>query len=55
MLVRWHNLLLYDNSGVSIDEALDELTRNRSKLYDPQAVDACVKIFRGKELSFPGR
>ncbi len=32
--------------GLGIDAALDEITRNRGILYDPEIVDACLKLFR---------
>ncbi len=35
-----------------IDAALDEITKNRGKLYDPQAVDACLGLFRGGGFAF---
>ena len=28
-----------------IDEALEEISRNRGVLYDPEVVDACLKLF----------
>lgn len=32
--------------GLGLDAALDEITRNRGKLYDPAAVDSCVRLMR---------
>jgi len=32
----------------SIDEALEEISRNRGILYDPEVVDACVRLFTEK-------
>jgi PAS domain S-box-containing protein/putative nucleotidyltransferase with HDIG domain len=32
--------------------ALDEITRNRGRLYDPATVDACVRLFRDKGFQF---
>jgi PAS domain S-box-containing protein len=29
----------------TIDEALEEIAQNRGRLYDPEAVDACLKLF----------
>jgi len=29
-----------------LDKALDEISQNRGILYDPQVVDACLKLFR---------
>jgi PAS domain S-box-containing protein/putative nucleotidyltransferase with HDIG domain len=31
-----------------IDQALEEISRNRGILYDPEAVDACVRLFAEK-------
>ncbi|MEW6086963.1 MAG: HD domain-containing phosphohydrolase [bacterium] len=39
-------------TAFSVDEALQEITRNKGKLYDPDAVDACVKLFTEKEFKF---
>jgi PAS domain S-box-containing protein/putative nucleotidyltransferase with HDIG domain len=35
-----------------IDAALDEITRNGGRLYDPVVVDACLALFRDKRFSF---
>jgi PAS domain S-box-containing protein len=35
-----------------IDQALEEITRNRGKLYDPEAVDVCVRLFTEKDFRF---
>ena len=37
----------------SIEEALEELTRNKGKLYDPEVVEACVRVFKEKKFIFP--
>jgi HD-GYP domain-containing protein (c-di-GMP phosphodiesterase class II) len=29
-----------------IERALDEISRGRGRIYDPQAVDACLAVFR---------
>ncbi len=34
--------------SLGIDQALDEIKTNRGKLYDPVAVDSCVKLFNKK-------
>lgn len=36
------------------DNALEEISRNRGILYDPQAVDACLQLFREKAFQFDG-
>jgi PAS domain S-box-containing protein len=35
-----------------IDEALEEISRNRDILYDPEVVDACLKLFTEKGFEF---
>ncbi len=34
--------------ALGIQMALDEIKRNKGKLYDPQVVDACIKVFKEK-------
>jgi PAS domain S-box-containing protein len=34
------------------DKALAEITMNRGKLYDPEVVDACLKLFTEKRFKF---
>jgi len=38
--------------ALGIDKALEEISKNRGTLYDPQVVDACVKLFTQKEFKF---
>ncbi len=40
--------------SIGMDKALEEIANNRGVLYDPQVVDACLKIFKEKNYSFPG-
>ena len=35
-----------------IDKALEEITQNRGVLYDPEAVDACLKLFTEDRFTF---
>jgi HD-GYP domain-containing protein (c-di-GMP phosphodiesterase class II) len=35
-----------------LDSALEEILKNRGKLYDPDIVDACVRLFREKGFHF---
>jgi len=35
-----------------IDAALEEISKNRGVLYDPEVVDACIKLFKEKEFKF---
>jgi PAS domain S-box-containing protein/putative nucleotidyltransferase with HDIG domain len=35
-----------------IDKALEEISQNRGKLYDPEVVDACLKLFSQQKFSF---
>ena len=37
-------------AAIALDAALEELTTRRGTAYDPDAVDACVKIIREKRL-----
>lgn len=34
--------------ALGVDQALEEIFKNKGRLYDPQVVDACLKIFREK-------
>jgi len=34
--------------ALGIDAALDEIAKNKSILYDPEVVDACLQIFNEK-------
>jgi PAS domain S-box-containing protein len=38
--------------ALGIDKALEEITRNRGKLYDPDTVDACVRLLTEKDFRF---
>ncbi|MDP1997822.1 MAG: HD-GYP domain-containing protein, partial [Gallionella sp.] len=38
--------------GLGIEVALEEITKNRGAFYDPQAVDACLTLFREQHYSF---
>ncbi len=35
-----------------IDKALEEISKNKGILYDPEVVDACLKLFKRKEFEF---
>jgi HD-GYP domain-containing protein (c-di-GMP phosphodiesterase class II) len=35
-----------------IDAALEEIRKNKSTLYDAQAVDACLMLFKTKKFQF---
>jgi HD-GYP domain-containing protein (c-di-GMP phosphodiesterase class II) len=39
-------------SGLGIDKALEEISQNRGVLYDPEIVDACLKLFTEKGFEF---
>lgn len=39
--------------SLGIDQALGEILKNKGKLYEPEAVDACVRLFREKNYRFP--
>jgi HD-GYP domain-containing protein (c-di-GMP phosphodiesterase class II) len=40
--------------SLGIDKAIEEITKNRGVLYDPPAVDACLKLINDKKFRFPG-
>ncbi len=35
-----------------IDKALEEISQNRDILYDPEVVDACLRLFKEKVFKF---
>ncbi|RLC28883.1 MAG: hypothetical protein DRH37_08685, partial [Deltaproteobacteria bacterium] len=38
--------------SLGIEKALDEISKNRGILYEPDVVDACLKIFRERRFRF---
>lgn len=38
--------------SLGIDKALDEINKNRGRLYDPDVVDACLLLFKEKGFKF---
>jgi PAS domain S-box-containing protein/putative nucleotidyltransferase with HDIG domain len=38
---------------LGVDKALEEITAGRETLYDPEVVDACVRLFREKGYNLP--
>jgi len=38
--------------SLGIEKALDEILQNRGILYDPEVVDACLRIFKKKDFKF---
>jgi len=38
--------------ALGIDKALEEITQNKGILYDPKAVDTCLKLFKEKGFKF---
>ncbi|MGD8447097.1 MAG: HD domain-containing phosphohydrolase [Desulfobacterales bacterium] len=38
--------------GLGIDKALEEISKNRGVLFDPDVVDACLKLFRDKGFQY---
>ena len=38
--------------ALGIDKALEEIFKNKGILYDPEVVDACLKLFKEKEFKF---
>jgi PAS domain S-box-containing protein len=41
-------------SALGVDKALEEILRNKGTLYDPRAVDACLRLFAEKGFTFDG-
>jgi putative two-component system response regulator len=39
--------------GLGIDAALQEIALNKGKLYDPEAVEACIRLFREQAYVLP--
>jgi putative nucleotidyltransferase with HDIG domain len=39
-------------SALGLDKALEEITKNKGKLYDPEVVDVCLKLFKEKGFKF---
>ena len=39
-------------TALGVDEALKEISRNKAKLYDPDVVDACLRLFAQKRFEF---
>jgi HD-GYP domain-containing protein (c-di-GMP phosphodiesterase class II) len=38
--------------ALGLDQALEEITKNKGKLYDPEVVDVCLKLFKEKGFKF---
>ncbi|MEA2086905.1 MAG: HD domain-containing protein [Candidatus Caldatribacteriota bacterium] len=38
--------------ALGIDAALEEISKNKGILYDPEVVDACLKLFKEKKFKF---
>jgi HD-GYP domain-containing protein (c-di-GMP phosphodiesterase class II) len=38
--------------SLGLETALEEISRNRGVLYDPQVVDICLRLFREKGFTF---
>jgi PAS domain S-box-containing protein/putative nucleotidyltransferase with HDIG domain len=43
---------LPNRPGLGIDKALEEITKNKGVLYDPEVVEACIRLFKEKQFSF---
>ena len=41
--------------ALGIDKALGEISQNKGKLYDPDVVDACVRLFKEKGFTLTGK
>jgi len=38
--------------ALGIDAALEEISKNRGILYDPEIVDVCLRLFKEKGFKF---
>ena len=38
--------------ALGIDKALEEISQKKGTLYDPEVVDACLKLFKEKGFKF---
>jgi HD-GYP domain-containing protein (c-di-GMP phosphodiesterase class II) len=38
--------------ALGIDKALEEISRNKGKLYDPDVVDVCLQLFNSGRFEF---
>ncbi len=38
--------------ALGIDKALEEISKNKGTLYDPEVVDVCIKLFKEKGFKF---
>jgi HD-GYP domain-containing protein (c-di-GMP phosphodiesterase class II) len=38
--------------ALGVDAALEEISKHAGKLYDPEVVGACIRLFREKGFSF---
>ena len=41
-------------TALGVDAALEAVDKGRGSLYDPDAVDACIHVFREKGYQLPG-
>jgi PAS domain S-box-containing protein/putative nucleotidyltransferase with HDIG domain len=39
-------------AALKIEEALEEISKNKGSLYDPEVVDVCLKLFTNKAFNF---
>jgi HD-GYP domain-containing protein (c-di-GMP phosphodiesterase class II) len=38
--------------ALGVDKALDEISRNKGTLYDPDVVDTCLELFHNGKFEF---
>jgi len=48
----WKRISIYLRPALGIDKALEEISKNKGILYDPEAVSVCLKLFKKKEFKF---
>ena len=39
-------------AALGVDVALEEISKNKGILYDPEIVDVCIKLFQEKGFKF---
>ena len=38
--------------ALGVDKVLEEINKNKEKLYDSEVVDACIRLFKEKRFNF---
>ncbi len=48
----WKRISIYLRLAFGVDKALEEISKNKGILYDPEVADVCLKLFREKGFKF---